>query len=200
MSRVIRGSGQRRVVPASVVDAKTEAEQILEQARSEAAELVRDAKDQAEQIRARAEEEGAARGKEAAAAALLEAAAEREEVLGAADQELAGVVLEAARRVVRRELRMSPADVSSLVESLLEQVRSAKAVVVSVHPDDVARVRSILEARAGSAEGGFSVQEDPTIEPGGCVMTSELGQLDARIETQLAALETAITRSPSSNE
>jgi flagellar biosynthesis/type III secretory pathway protein FliH len=67
-------------------------------------------------------------------------------------------------------------------------------VVVRVHPDDlpvVEALRARIGERAG-VTGGFTVTTDVEVGRGGCVVESELGRIDARVETKLAALARAV--------
>jgi flagellar biosynthesis/type III secretory pathway protein FliH len=69
-----------------------------------------------------------------------------------------------------------------VVREGLERVRRASRVRVRVHPSDAAQ---LIELEA-------EVVEDPSITRGGCVVESELGEVDARLEVRLDALARAI--------
>jgi len=76
---------------------------------------------------------------------------------------------------------------------VLTRARRARDVVVRLHPDDAAileRAAPDVAARAGRAS--FTVKADASIERGGCVVETDLGELDARIDVQLDALARAL--------
>lgn len=64
-----------------------------------------------------------------------------------------------------------------------------------VCPADEAAVREALAAMIASAPGGVSfldVSADPRMKRGDCILESELGVVDAGLETQLKAIENAL--------
>ena len=67
-------------------------------------------------------------------------------------------------------------------------------VRVRIHPDDLPAVearRAALEARAPAA--ALELVADEAVGRHGCVIETPQGRVDARLETQLAALERALT-------
>jgi flagellar assembly protein FliH len=91
-----------------------------------------------------------------------------------------------ARQVVRHELDTRPEIVARVAQEAIGAiVLSARHLRVRVHPADQQHVL----AGAGDALKGREarVVADPTIEPGGCIVESDLGQVDARIGTRWAA-------------
>ena len=104
--------------------------------------------------------------------------------LDALEQQMAQAVAQAAvllaRRVVRAELRTQPEQVAEVAAQAVNAVlQSARQIRVLVHPDDHALVA------AGAAEAlqarGARLIAQPGIERGGCLVESDLGQIDARI-------------------
>lgn len=174
MARVIRPAGAR-VVPAAAVAAGREAEAILEAAR-EAAERER------ERLRGELEAEAreAARAELAAAHLALEQA--RAGVLAEAEGSITAIALAAAQKIVAEELALRPEHIRAIVRGAVERVRSGARARVRVHPSDAAHL----------ALSDVAVIEDASIERGGCVVESELGDVDARLEVRLAAIERAL--------
>jgi flagellar assembly protein FliH len=67
---------------------------------------------------------------------------------------------------------------------------SARGVRVHLHPEDAAVVREKLAAPA--AERAWSIVEDPVMTRGGCRVTTETAQIDARLETRLNTVITTL--------
>lgn len=93
--------------------------------------------------------------------------------------------LRLARQVVRRELSQQPAAVVAVASEAVQAVMlSARHLRLRLHPDDVALVEAgaadLLQARS------VLLQADATLQRGGCVVDSDLGQVDARIEQRWA--------------
>ena len=102
----------------------------------------------------------------------------------ALEQQMAQAVAQAAvmlaRRVVRTEIETRPEHVAEAATQAVNAVlQSARNIRVLVHPQDHALVA------AGAAEAlearGARLLAQPGIERGGCVVESDLGQVDARI-------------------
>jgi flagellar assembly protein FliH len=90
-----------------------------------------------------------------------------------------------AKQVVRSELALRPECVTQVArEAMNAIVLSAKHLRISLHPDDFALVQS--EAADALAARDVLLQADPTLSRGGCVVESDLGGVDARIETRWA--------------
>jgi flagellar assembly protein FliH len=107
--------------------------------------------------------------------------------IDALEQQMAQAVAQAsvllARRVVRAELHTHPEHVAETAQQAINAVLlSARHIRVMVHPDDHALVA------AGAAEAlqarGARLLPHPDIERGGCLIESDLGQIDARIHSR----------------
>lgn len=86
--------------------------------------------------------------------------------------------VELARQVVREDLRTHPDLVAAVAREAVEALlASARQIELLAHPDDAALVAEgaaeLLERR------GVRVVADPSIERGGCRVTSDIGVVDA---------------------
>jgi len=100
------------------------------------------------------------------------------------ERQLVTLALTIARHLVRRELRIDPTQVIAIIrETVALLPASARNVRVHLHPDDAALVREVLAAP--QSERAWSVIEDPVTSRGGCRVTTETAQIDARLETRL---------------
>lgn len=194
MGRLVRSG---RVVPAERVEALAEAGELLARARGEAAGIVAAARAEAESIRD--EERRAARqaGTTEAAALLAEAAVARERALAGMQEEIVDLALEVARKVVARDLEVSRSGATEICAAALARVRRSRAVLLRVHPEELPKVEASSKLLASVlAEGaGLRVVADDEVGRGGCVIESDLGRVDARLDTQLAAIERALRKS-----
>ena len=184
MARVIRAdqSGPK-IVPATVADATERARAIVERAQARAQELL-----------ARAVADGRAQGRAEMAAALLALAQERDRMLAALEPQAVEVAMLAAKRVIGQELSQRPELVANIVAPLLDRVRRARQVTVRVHAEDRAALEACLFVLRAGAElaAGVQIETDIALDRGDCVVVSDVGTLDARIETQLEALARAL--------
>ena len=170
----------------------------------EAGELLAAARGRADAIRAEAEEayetrrregyeDGVMEGRMEQAEKMMETAMQAVEYIENIEETLVKVVTSAGRKIIgeldERER------IVRVVRTALVSVRSQQKVLIRVCPADEPAVREALAAMIASAPGGVSfldVSADPRMKPGDCILESELGVVDAGLETQLRALENAL--------
>lgn len=98
-------------------------------------------------------------------------------------QALAHTATLLARQVVRSELQQRPELVARVAEEAVNAVlMSAKHIRVHVNPQDHTLVAQGA-AEALAARGG-RLMSSPAVQRGGCLIESDAGSIDARIETR----------------
>jgi len=170
----------------------------------EARDLLAAAHERADAIRVEAEaayeerkregyEDGLMEGRMEQAEKMMETAMQAVEYLEHIEESLVGVVMSALRKIIG-ELD-DRERIVRVVRSALVSVRSQQRVLIRVCPSDEPAVREALAAMISSAPGGVSfldVSADPRMKPGDCILESELGVVDAGLETQIRAIENAL--------
>jgi flagellar assembly protein FliH len=190
--------------------ARREADSLLAAAKHSAEQVLAQAQREADQIREQARVEGREAGYQdgwqaghseceqswreriAQAQAVVEAAQrEREHLLQSAQPTITAIAMEAVRVLLHRELALAPADIEQMVGGLLQYVLDGGRVEVRVHPDDFPRAADAhpVWQRAKLGDWEIAVVPDPAIAPGGCEVRSDVGRVDARMETKLELLE-----------
>jgi flagellar assembly protein FliH len=109
--------------------------------------------------------------------------------IDALEQQMAQAVAQTAvmlaRRVVRAELQTRPEHVAEVAQQAVNAVLlSARHIRVMVHADDHALVAT--GAAEALAARGARLLSQADIARGGCLIESDLGQIDARIEARWA--------------
>lgn len=184
MTRIVRAAQSGpKIVASQVADAHAQARDVL--ARAHAA---------ADAQLARATAEGRAQGRAELASEWLALTQERDRLHAEAEKRATEIAMLAAERIVGEELTLRPELIANTVRSLLTRVRRAKYVTLRVHPDDAPALKDILQAWTGNAAlpAAVHVEDDPQQARGGCLLISDVGTLDARVETQLQALARAL--------
>jgi len=125
-----------------------------------------------------------------AASALARAAEElRAQFSPAAEQKRRAEILELslaiARRVVMGEMKTNPAAVGQIVSALLAEAEGRRVVAVRLHPDDLERLKESPGAVERIEKAKIALQSSPEIKPGGVILETGFGKLDARLETRL---------------
>lgn len=98
-------------------------------------------------------------------------------------------VLEAAlRALLQEELALKPEHICAVVDRELLRLQRARTVTLHVHPLDARLLAPCASYVEGlSLRGVLCVVEDESVTRGGCILHSNLGDVDASVETRLAA-------------
>lgn len=100
--------------------------------------------------------------------------------------ELARLALLTGAQLARRELQVDPSQVIAIIRDCVQLLpASARDVRVHLHPQDAAVVRERLAAPSG--ERAWTLVDDPVMARGGCRVVAEHSQIDARLESRIAA-------------
>lgn len=179
-------------------EAKVQADQILEEAQQKARNLLMEAKLQGVeqgllQGRQQAKEEWEA-GLAQAGRIVQSIEAERVQVLVESTEDMIELSIQIARTIMGRELIMNRGWVLSVVKDALREIHEAPKLEIRVHPDDYSVVADAKETLSTGLPGQthVSVIPDGTIESGGCVILTPQGSVDARVDTQLRAIQESL--------
>lgn len=190
--RIVKRAG--KVVPAIVLDAAGQAAKLRADA---AAELERARRD-AEVIRREAAALGREEGRDQGAAEMSEmlASARLEAKLaidGAAEAALP-LAVRMAERIVGAAIAVEPAHLVRIAQAALATSRArAGRVVLRVHPEDRRKLEESRPAlTAALAAIDLAFVDDERVGRSGCIVETPSGRVDARLATQLAALERAL--------
>lgn len=104
-----------------------------------------------------------------------------------AERDLVKLALEIARKVVHREVTTDADIVLSLARVALERLHPRAVATVLLHPDDFEYVNTHRQALSNN--NAIEITADKAVGRGGCIIQSEHGDIDARIEQQFASIE-----------
>lgn len=203
MAKILKSGGAApdaasgsKVVKRSLYEGGRTAEEVVEQAKAEAAEIIAEAERRRaatmEDARREGYEKGLAEWNEAVAAAVKA----RDEHLAASEERVLRLAVRVAEKILGDELKAAPQRAAGAVAEALKSARQANNVTIRVHPDAVEGVEQRLgDLRAGAAPGAvFTLKGDETVALGGCVIQTEFGTVDAKLESQLRCLEELLVR------
>jgi flagellar assembly protein FliH len=190
-------------------EAQDEAERIVAEAREKARQIETDSRAAFETERKDAEERGRAAGREAGFAegkaevdrliertriVLERAQNKRTEILAETEQEIIDLVLLIARKVIKVISENQRNVIISNVVQALRKVKGRGNIIIRVNVSDVKLSTDHIKDFIKLVEGAKSIQvvEDSTVDQGGCIIETDFGEIDARISSQLAELETKI--------
>lgn len=161
--------------------------------RREAKSLVDDAEEKASAIRDQAREQGRKEGLQECMDQLSRARAEYDRLRQRAEQDMVNLAFQIARRLIGHAIDVQPEVVRDIVGEALITARGRRDIVVFVNPDDHQQVEAVRDDYARELDGvPVYFESDSAIERGGCVIETESGRIDARLETQLEVLRDAL--------
>jgi flagellar biosynthesis/type III secretory pathway protein FliH len=109
------------------------------------------------------------------------------------EAEIARLALGVARKIIGREAGADPGLVAGAIREAFGRVEHAEAVTVRLCPSDLAHLNEtrprLLEELARG--GRTRLEPDASLSPGGCLLETDCGDIDARIEGQLRVVEEA---------
>ncbi len=98
------------------------------------------------------------------------------------------VSFEVASKIARKEIAKDSGIAVTLKESL-KKILGANKVIIKLHPEDYELISS--QSRANFFDESFSkmkFESDERIEKGGCIIETEIGNVDGRISSQFNEL------------
>jgi len=186
-----------------------EAKNVIGEAEEEAREIRLAAERDAELLRKKAEEEGYKNGWDKAmeeAQQRLEQARQQSEdiieqahnerlsILSSCESIIVNMAMEIAEKIVEQELTTNPDIITRLVHNIIDSMNTAETYKVLVNPEDYVNLAAEITERTFSPIGNENIQliADSNVSRGGCIVETDLGSVDARLETRIASVEEAL--------
>ena len=205
-AEVKRQTDQAAVIKA---DAENEAAAIIEKAKAEAAQIVAEAQAQHDKIVSEARNEGFEQGSQEGfdkgsaeverlierMHKILEAVMQRrEEILQDTESQIVELVILMARKVIKILSENQKNVIMANTVAALRKVKTRGNVTLRVNIEDVKLTTAHADEFIQHVENvqGITVQEDSSVEKGGCIVETDFGAIDARISSQLTELENKI--------
>lgn len=182
----------KKVVRAEEYASLIEADRILSEAKAKASKIVSDALALYDAKKEQGYADGIEEGRQEHAEKIMETAMASIDYLDTMEKEMAGLVLKAMEKIIGEmdddEL------IFKVVRSGISVARNERKVLLKVSSHDLkaveARVDELLSVHAGI--GLLDVVADPRMKQGDCIIESELGIVDASLDTQINAIKKAI--------
>jgi type III secretion protein L len=185
---------ERKVLKEAEYAALLDASAMLDTARDEARRIVQHAKDQAEDVRRQGYEAGLREATSRQAERALDAAAESAAQMQGLRETVARLVVKAVNQC------LTETDPATLFEGALRKVdaliRAEPFLTVHVSPVHEKTVRSLVQRLRDEAQWTMviTVQADPALPEGGCVLITPAGAIDIGLDAQLDAFTRVLRR------
>jgi type III secretion protein L len=184
-----------QVLKAEEYAAVVDATKLLEAAREEAKLIREEALQEFEKQKKAGYKEGLEIGKAEVSEKMLDCVTQSAVYFSKLEDVLIDLVMRILRKVIgefdHKDL------VESVVKRALESTRNETQVTVRVSPTQAEELQSKVESLTSAYPKiqVLSIQPDSRIPEGGCVLETEMGVVDASLETQFKAIEKSFIKS-----
>lgn len=182
------------VMNAEVFEARQGAQGILEEAQREKERIIAEAHREKEDMLAKAREQGRQEGLAQATETLLRAKMQAGEILAREERDVVTLACKIAEKIIGRDVERDPSLLADICAKAIEELRSARAVVLRVNPKSAAVLRArkaeLMELIGRAVD--VAIKEDPEVAPVGCIVQTEFGKVDAQLPTQFEMLQNVL--------
>ncbi len=124
-------------------------------------------------------------------AGLLQLNKIQQETYRSIEKQLVDLALAIARKVVCREIEMDKEVVMCVAREALAKVEDAVKIKIKMSPSDLQTINETKYQLSDLIDkiDNVTLEAEGSIQSGGCIIETNLGEIDARIEKQLQAVE-----------
>ncbi|MDD2585259.1 MAG: FliH/SctL family protein [Syntrophomonadaceae bacterium] len=149
----------------------------LEQAEQEMAELKQRSREESKQI-------------------IEEARTIKIDMFKTSEQDMVCLAMAIARKVVAEELSINPDVILNVLKEAVTHIDQPGNLTLYVNPAEIDKILQLIKLEKfsdiGNKDALVEVLADSRISPGGCIVESEVGSVDSRIETRIEGIDKAI--------
>jgi len=191
-----------KVLKREAFEAVRDARDVVTSAQERARQIIGDAERERDAIREQARQEGNDKSLAEWNAVLAQARHRADELAKGWEETMLRLSVRLAEKIIGEELKLHPETIVAIVREVLNGTRVGKHLTIQVNEGDAQQVRSRIDRLRESlgAATDVDIVASPSIRSGGCVVESELGIVDARLETQLKCLEEVLLRTVPSDQ
>lgn len=126
--------------------------------------------------------------------AINDLSSKKTQLVQMAQADLVAVSTKIARRLLTCELTLNPDVITHIVSEALTKITDKSTVIIRVHPDNLPALQANQSTLKHCVPDIQTLQLDADldIEPGGCMIETSLGYVDATIATKMKSIELAI--------
>ncbi len=189
----IQGAPNTKIIPASDFSTLLDAAQVLETIKEDAEKYRLQVSKECEQLKENAFKEGYEEGYRQWTEQLANFEKQIEAIHQELQQLIIPIALKAAKKIVGREIELSENTIVDIVASNLKAVSQHKKITIYVNKKELdvleknkPRLRELFENLEG-----LSIRARDDVAPGGCIIETEVGIINAQMEHRWRVLEKA---------
>lgn len=182
-----------KVIPKDNIEELLDGKGVLEKIHEDAEQYRQEVAVELEKLKEQAQKEGYEEGFKSWLEHVAKLEQEIIKVRKEFEKVLVPIALKAAKKIVGREIEQSETTILDIVSNSLKPVVSHKKITIYVSKKDFevleknkAKLKQMFEALEA-----FTIRERNDIEPGGCIIETEGGIINAQLENQWRTLEKA---------
>lgn len=191
----LRAAPQKKIIPQKEFSSLLDASEVLDFVKKDEKKYRLEVAQECEEIKENAFKEGYEDGYKQWAEQLADFEVRLEAFRKEFQQMIVPVALKAAKKIVGREIELSPDTIVDIVSSQLKAVVQHKKITIYVNKkelEEIEKQKSKLKDLFEHVES-FSVRSRDDIAPGGCIIETEIGIINAQIDHRWEILEKAFT-------
>ena len=182
--------------------AQTEAAIILQNAKAEAEAILQNARAEAAKIKEEAYSNGLKSGEEkgyesvkatlAQAQGVLKSALDsKKEIIEASEPEIIKLILSISKKIIRKEVSIDKNIIVNVVSDALQKLGRMAIAQIRLNPADIDVIKYHW-GKLSEMTSELQIMPDEMIAQGGCVITSQAGNIDAKLDTQFDNIATSL--------
>lgn len=126
----------------------------------------------------------------------------RDEFYSNAENEMVELVINVAEMALGDQIEKNPGLIRHVIRSAVLKLQSREQMTIRVNPMDLAEAEKARPDISKEVEDieKVSFKGDPLVSRGGCVLETNMGSIDARVETQLEAMRESLLAAVEENK
>ena len=186
----------QKIIPEKEFSSLKKSSEVLKVVKEEATEFRKEVAIESEMIKDKAYQNGFLEGLEKLNDKILFLDKSINHLEEELKSQILSVALTAAKKILGDELKLHPERIADIVMQALKPVTQHHKIKIYVNKEDLSLldnqrddIKSILDQVKI-----FSIEERDDVKPGGCLIETETGIINAQLENQFRALESAFEK------
>lgn len=106
-------------------------------------------------------------------------------------QAITQLAISISKQIIRRELQINSDQVVSVVKEVIKLLPLDNSrLIIHLNPNDISVVQKVFNQ--DDIVHSYSLVEDPSVQPGGCILATDNSIIDASIDSQVAQIAAKI--------
>ncbi|WP_286027304.1 HrpE/YscL family type III secretion apparatus protein [Chlamydia gallinacea] len=185
----------QKILSPEAFSALLDAQELLNKTKEDSEAYKEATKKECERLRQEAEKQGFKEGGEAWSAQIAYLEKELHNLRDEVKASLVPLAIASVKKILGKELETHPETIVSIIVKALKELTQHKKILIHVNPKDLSIVEQSRPELKKIVEYADTLIISPQadVAPGGCIIETEAGIINAQLDVQLAALEKAFS-------